>query len=222
MTTQSQNHNSEFVQRIGHLTRMVRVSMQELGLNREIEKAAQAIPDTRDRLAYIATMTEQAANRVLNSIERISPLQKEIKTSGQVLAERIAALLQEKATQGTEEALLLGDVQDYLSMVNSAVTTTQAELQEITMAQDFQDLTGQVVKKMIEVIKEIEHQLVQVLLESSAEATTSEGVLQRLAESEWDDGKKDSLLNGPQIKPTEGDAVTNQDQVDDLLSSMGF
>lgn len=222
MTNQSQNHNNEVIQRIGHLTRMVRVSMQELGLNREIEKAAQAIPDTRDRLAYIANMTEQAANRVLSAIERVSPLQKEMKTKGQVLAERIGAVLQEKATQGTEEALLLADVQQYLGLVNTSITSTQEEMQEITMAQDFQDLTGQVVKKMIEVVKEIEHQLVQVLIESSMEATTPDGVLQRLAESEWDDGKKDSLLNGPQIKPTEGDAVTNQDQVDDLLSSMGF
>lgn len=217
-----QNQNNEVIQRIGHLTRMVRVSMQELGLNREIEKAAQAIPDTRDRLAYIVSMTEQAANRVLSCIERVSPLQKDMKTKGQVLSDRITALLSEKATHGTEEALLLADVQQYLGVVNASITSTQEEMQEITMAQDFQDLTGQVVKKMIEVVKEIEHQLVQVLMESSMEATTSEGVLQRLAESEWDDGKKDSLLNGPQIKPTEGDAVTNQDQVDDLLSSMGF
>jgi chemotaxis protein CheZ len=217
-----QNQNNEVINRIGHLTRMVRVSMQELGLNREIEKAAQAIPDTRDRLAYIVAMTEQAANRVLSCIERVSPLQKDMKTKGQVLSDRIEALLAEKATQGTEEALLLADVKEYLGVVNTSITSTQEEMQEITMAQDFQDLTGQVVKKMIEVVKEIEHQLVQVLMESSAEATTSEGVLQRLAESEWDDGKKDSLLNGPQIKPTEGDAVTDQSQVDDLLSSMGF
>lgn len=216
------NQNNEVIQRIGHLTRMVRVSMQELGLNREIEKAAQAIPDTRDRLAYIVSMTEQAANRVLSCIERVSPLQKDMKTQGQALSDRIGALLAVKATQSTEEALLLADVKDYLGVVNTSITSTQEEMQEITMAQDFQDLTGQVVKKMIEVVKEIEHQLVQVLMESSMEATTSEGVLQRLAESEWDDGKKDSLLNGPQIKPTEGDAVTNQDQVDDLLSSMGF
>lgn len=216
------NQNNEVIQRIGHLTRMVRVSMQELGLNREIEKAAQAIPDTRDRLAYIVSMTEQAANRVLSCIERVSPLQKDMKTQGQALSDRIGALLAVKATQSTEEALLLADVKKYLGVVNTSITSTQEEMQEITMAQDFQDLTGQVVKKMIEVVKEIEHQLVQVLMESSMEATTSEGVLQRLAESEWDDGKKDSLLNGPQIKPTEGDAVTNQDQVDDLLSSMGF
>jgi chemotaxis protein CheZ len=220
MTNQSFNQNNEVIQRIGHLTRMVRVSMQELGLNREIEKAAQAIPDTRDRLAYIATMTEQAANRVLSAIERISPILKETDRKGKDLAakllNRISAL-----PAGSEEALLLKETYDFLADSAPSISTVQKDLLEITMAQDFQDLTGQVVKKMIEVVKEIEHQLVQVLLESSNE-TSGENILKRLAESEWDDGKKDSLMNGPQIKPTEGDAVSGQDQVDDLLDSLGF
>lgn len=220
MTTHSLNQNNEVIQRIGHLTRMVRVSMQELGLNREIEKAAQAIPDTRDRLAYIATMTEQAANRVLSCIERITPLQKEMDSKGKALSEKLANRLS-VLPAGSEEALLLQEMGEHLSSSSAAIALTHKDLLEITMAQDFQDLTGQVVKKMIEVVKEIEHQLVQVLLESTNE-TSGENILKRLAESEWEDSKKDSLMNGPQIKPTEGDAVTNQDQVDDLLDSLGF
>lgn len=220
MTTHSLNQNNEVIQRIGHLTRMVRVSMQELGLNREIEKAAQAIPDTRDRLAYIATMTEQAANRVLSCIERITPLQKEMDSKGKALSEKLTNRLS-VLPAGSEEALLLQEMGEHLSSSSAAIALTHKDLLEITMAQDFQDLTGQVVKKMIEVVKEIEHQLVQVLLESTNE-TSGENILKRLAESEWEDSKKDSLMNGPQIKPTEGDAVTNQDQVDDLLDSLGF
>lgn len=221
MTTHSLNQNNEVIQRIGHLTRMVRVSMQELGLNREIEKAAQAIPDTRDRLAYIATMTEQAANRVLSSIERVTPLQKEMGTKAKALSDKLTSRLS-AVVPGSEEALLLQEVNDFLGLASGSISATQKELLEITMAQDFQDLTGQVVKKMIEVVKEIEHQLVQVLLESSNE-TSGENILKRLAESEWEDSKKDSsLMNGPQIKPTEGDAVSGQDQVDDLLDSLGF
>lgn len=89
------------------------------------------------------------------------------------------------------------------------------------MAQDFQDLTGQVIKKMMEVIREIEHQLVQVLIDSVPDGA-EQAVLKRLAEAEWEEEKKQSLLNGPQIKPTPGEAVTNQDQVDDLLAQLGF
>lgn len=220
MTNHSLNQNNEVIQRIGHLTRMVRVSMQELGLNREIEKAAQAIPDTRDRLAYIAEMTEQAANRVLSAIERITPLQKQMDVKGKALSEKLSTRLS-SLPAGSEEALLLQELIEHLDASSSSIRATHKDLLEITMAQDFQDLTGQVVKKMIEVVKEIEHQLVQVLLESSTE-TSGESILKRLAESEWEDGKKESLMNGPQIKPTEGDAVSSQDQVDDLLDSLGF
>ena len=208
--------NDDVIQRIGHLTRMLRVSMQELGLGKEIEKAAQAIPDAKDRLSYVATMTEQAANRVLSSIERVSPKQKALQKEAESLTLRIN---EAKASGAPVE--LLNDIAGYLDMASQTSAEMQRELQEITMAQDFQDLTGQVIKKLMEVVREIEHQLVQVLLESSNDSS-GEDVMKRLAESEWDEEKKDSLLNGPQIKPTEGDAVGSQDQVDSLLDSLGF
>lgn len=67
--------SDELIQRIGQVTRMLRDSMRELGLDKEIEKAAQAIPDARDRLGYIASMTEQAGERALNAVDRAQPLQ---------------------------------------------------------------------------------------------------------------------------------------------------
>ncbi len=56
--------------RIGQLTHTLRDSMRELGLDKQLEAAAQAVPDARDRLKYVATMTEQAAERALNAIEK--------------------------------------------------------------------------------------------------------------------------------------------------------
>lgn len=221
MTTAAQQQNDDLIQRIGHLTRMLRVSMQELGLDREIEKAAQAIPDARDRLLYISAMTEQAANRVLSSIEKIQPEQKAVGEKSRLLNEKLLAFI-EKNPEDTEAKLLIEETSDLLTLTSLTTTDTLKELLEITMAQDFQDLTGQVVKKMMEVVKEIEHQLVQVLMESSSANQSKEEVLRRLAESEWEDEKEPSLLNGPQIKPTAGDAVTNQDQVDNLLDQLGF
>ena len=61
--TLSNESAEQLFQRIGALTRMLRDNMRELGLDKEIERAAQAIPDARDRLSYIASMTEQAAER---------------------------------------------------------------------------------------------------------------------------------------------------------------
>jgi chemotaxis protein CheZ len=212
----------DLIQRIGQLTRMLRDSMRELGLDKEIEKAAQAIPDARDRLGYIAAMTEQAADRALNAVDRAQPIQDELAEGAKALDERWQAWFADPLELDQAKALV-SDTRAYLADdVPRLTQATQSQLLEILMAQDFQDLTGQVIKKMMEVIQEIEHQLVQVLIDSVPDGD-EQAVLKRLAESEWepvDDHKK--LLNGPQIKPTPGDAVANQDQVDDLLAQLGF
>ena len=63
----------EVINKIGHMTRALHDSLRELGYDKNLEKAANAIPDARDRLNYIATMTQQAAERVLNATEAAQP-----------------------------------------------------------------------------------------------------------------------------------------------------
>ena len=213
----------DLVQRIGHLTRMLRENMRELGLDKEIERAAEAIPDARDRLSYVASMTEQAADRALNAIDRAQPIQDSLGEQAEALDKQWQAWF-ENPMELDEAKALVKDTRSYLGKVPAQTQATNAELMEIMMAQDFQDLTGQVIKKMMEVIREIEHQLVQVLLDSVPEAEEREK-MQRRAEGQWEaDAKKreESLLNGPQIKPEGADVVSSQDQVDDLLDELGF
>lgn len=212
----------ELVQRIGQLTRMLRESMRELGLDKEIEKAAEAIPDARDRLSYVATMTEQAAERALNAIDRAQPLQDSISNGAESLDKRWAAWFAEPK-ELDEARDLVNETRSYLADVPDKTQATQKELLEIMMAQDFQDLTGQVIKKMMDVIREIEHQLVQVLIDNVPEEVAREN-MQRKANDQWETEarrREESLLNGPQIKPGT-DVMTNQDQVDDLLDQLGF
>ncbi|MCS2610268.1 protein phosphatase CheZ [Halomonas dongshanensis] len=213
----------DLIHRIGKLTRMLRENMRELGLDKEIEKAAEAIPDARDRLHYVATMTEQAADRALNAIDRAQPLQDELCQRAEALDERWNAWFE--APQELDEAkALVKETRGYLSEVPTITSATNKELLEIMMAQDFQDLTGQVIKKMMDVIREIEHQLVQVLIDNVPEAQARES-MQRKAEDQWKSDharRNDELLNGPQVKQNAPDIVTGQDQVDDLLDELGF
>ena len=97
----------------------------------------------------------------------------------------------------------------YLDDVPYRVNATNTQLLEIMMAQDFQDLTGQVIKKVSEIIQFIEQQLLQLLLENTPPERRSK--------------EANSLLNGPVIK-SDGlaNVVTTQKQVDDLLESLGF
>ena len=74
--------------RIGQLTRTLRDSMRELGLDKQVEAAAEMVPDARDRLKYVATMTEQAAERALNAIELAKPIQETMQRDAQALDAR--------------------------------------------------------------------------------------------------------------------------------------
>jgi len=213
----------DLMRRIGQLTRMLRQSMRELGLNKEIEKAAAAIPDARDRLNYVARMTEQAAERSLNAIDRAQPLQEQLGREAEALDAKWRAWFEHPL--GLDEARDLVNVtRGYLRNVPAVTQKINAELLEIMMAQDFQDLTGQVIKKMMDVIHEVERQLFQVLLDSVPEGREREDMRQRL-EGRWQPGvveEDGTLTNGPQINGDADGVVSSQDQVDALLDELGF
>ncbi|WP_038486367.1 protein phosphatase CheZ [Collimonas arenae] len=197
----------QLVNRIGHLTRLLRESMRELGLDQEIAKAAQAIPDARDRLNYVAAMTERAAERALNAIDVAQPIQETLSKQAKSLAQRWDEWFLDPVELDDARVLVL-DTRTYLKDVPVQAGAINAQLIEIMMAQDFQDLTGQVIKKMMEVVQEMEKQLLQVLIDNTP--------VEKRAES-------NGLLNGPQMNAKESpDAVSDQEQVDDLLSSLGF
>ena len=160
-------------------------------------------------------MTEQAAERALNAVERAQPVQDSLEEEGAALNERWqAAAAKLAAVEG--DAKLVEDTQNFLSSkLPTATGATQKELLEIMMAQDFQDLTGQVIKKMMEVIKLIEEQLVQVLVDNVPHVT--DGV-----KMEDDRDEHAKLRNGPQVNQNKTDVVAGQDQVDDLLDDLGF
>ncbi|AMO98813.1 protein phosphatase CheZ [Collimonas arenae] len=196
----------QLVNRIGHLTRLLRESMRELGLDQEIAKAAQAIPDARDRLNYVATMTERAAERALNAIDVAQPIQEKLSKQAKTLNQRWDEWFVSPVELDDARVLVL-ETRNYLKDVPKQASAINEQLIEIMMAQDFQDLTGQVIKKMMEVVHEMEKQLLQVLIDNTP------------IEKRHDNG----LLNGPQMKAEENpDAVSDQEQVDDLLSSLGF
>jgi chemotaxis protein CheZ len=197
----------QLVNRIGHLTRLLRESMRELGLDQEIAKAAQAIPDARDRLNYVAAMTERAAERALNAIDVAQPIQEKLSKQAKTLNQRWDEWFVSPVELDDARVLVL-DTRNYLKDVPKQASAINEQLIEIMMAQDFQDLTGQVIKKMMEVVQEMEKQLLQVLIDNTP--------LEKRSDS-------NGLLNGPQMKADENpDAVSDQEQVDDLLSSLGF
>ncbi|WP_323119414.1 protein phosphatase CheZ [Burkholderia alba] len=212
--------------RIGQLTRTLRDSMRELGLDKHVEKAAEVVPDARDRLRYVVAMTEQAAERVLTAIEIAKPVQTQLQGEAEALDARWAKWY-ETPIERAEVRELMDDTRAFLRALPKATGATNEQLLEIMLAQDFQDLTGQVIKKIMEMVYLIEQQLLGVLIENIAPerreqfAATAAALAAEQGMSST--GSPEALLNGPQINP-EGktDVVQDQAQVDDLLASLGF
>lgn len=212
-----ENHETvdEIINQVNDLQQMVHDSLDDLNFEHAfIQQAASFIPDARKRLDYVVQMTAQAANRALNAIDIARPLQEELDSEASKLNARWDAWF-ENPIELTEAKQLVTDTRKFLAHVPQNVQQTNTQLLDIMMAQDFQDLTGQVIKKMVRVIQNIEKQLLFVLAEHSE--TRHEAAKPPLdVNAESDDG----LLNGPQINPNKTDIVVSQEQVDDLLKNL--
>lgn len=198
-----------YYSQIGHLTRKLHDTMHDLGYDKSLEQAVgQTIPDARDRLAYISTLTEKAADRVLNATDVAKPLQALIENGSAQLSGQWDRLFKNELSIDDFKQLVT-ETRDFLGSAAQHAKTTNDQLLEIMMAQDFQDLTGQVIKKIIVMAQDMENQLLGLLVEGTSPEK----------KAEMDSG----LLNGPVIKADgRSDIVTDQGQVDDLLESLGF
>lgn len=195
--------------RIGHMARALHDTLGQLGYDKLLEKTMSALPDAKDRLAYVANLTEQAACRVLNATDIASPLVDQIEDASRSLGDRWDKVFANQ-TSPAEFRQLAMETRSFLNQqLPEKTRATHAQLTEIMMAQDFQDLTGQVIKKIVVLAQELESGLMNVLIEVLPEAKRTDEVA--------------SLMNGPVIN-AEGrtDVVVNQEQVDDLLDSLGF
>ncbi|MGV3581226.1 MAG: protein phosphatase CheZ [Methylophilus sp.] len=208
--------SEEILNRVGHVTRTLHDSLSGLGLDKILEQVAQDIPDARDRLAYVARMTEQAAERVLNATDIAIPLQEELASGAITMQQRWQDVMREPSLK-SEYNLAAEETLAYLAMAGKNTAETKALLMDIMMAQDFQDLTGQVIKKITGLAQDLEKQLVQLLIDFSPAIPKKDTDIHKS-----DVGDNSSLLNGPQINPEAVDVVASQEQVDDLLDSLGF
>ncbi|MDR3353178.1 MAG: protein phosphatase CheZ [Zoogloeaceae bacterium] len=197
-------------QKIGQMARQLHTTLHELGYDKLLEQTVTTtIPDAKDRLAYVATLTEQAASRVLNATDIARPIVEEMERNAKNLGARWERVFANQ--MGVAEFRQLAE-ETRACLVTDLPRTTEklnAQLTEIMMAQDFQDLTGQVIKKIVSLAQDLEDGLVKALIDVVPVSKRSEEVA--------------SLMNGPVIN-AEGraDVVVNQQQVDDLLESLGF
>ncbi len=196
------------INKIGHMARSLHDTLRELGYDKNLERAASSIPDARDRLNYVATMTEKAAERVLNATDAAQPVVEKIEVESQRLAREWQKLFDKQLNVEQFKNLAM-QTHAFLADVPKQTKATNAYLMEIMMAQDFQDLTGQVIKKIVAVTQQMEKQLLELLVENPPSTANPDAYA--------------GMLNGPVINAAgRTDVVTGQDQVDELLANLGF
>jgi chemotaxis protein CheZ len=110
-------------------------------------------------------------------------------------------------------AVAKGEIYNFLTDVERVTKEADTHLTEIMMAQDFHDLTGQVIARVVNLASTIEQQLVQLLIQTAPPHTAPPAAPEPRREH----------LQGPVVDPeATPDIVTSQSQVDDLLASLGF
>ena len=191
----------EVFHQLGLITRQLHDTLTQLGVMPKLQQAADNLPDARSRLSYIAKKTGEAADKVLNSVDQAKAEHSNIAAETRRMA---AAIVKDPV-----KAVASGSVMNFVGDVEAATERIDRHLTDIMMAQDFHDLTGQVVAKVVSLAAELEDSLVKLLVQA--------------APPEQAQKVEASILNGPVVNP-EGrtDVVANQGEVDDLLASLGF
>ncbi|MEC8443610.1 MAG: protein phosphatase CheZ [Pseudomonadota bacterium] len=207
---------------IGRLTRTLHESIKNL--NVDAVGAASEIADTTDKLTYVLEMTDKSANRTMDIADAGIPLAQSIADDGRALSERWAQFMK-KEMNSAEFRSLSRDVDAYLKSTTAHADEIRTHFNDIVLAQDFQDLTGQVIHKVINLIRDVEGKLV-TMVSMAGQVDQITGIKHDLdsqpeSEKEKDKGP-DIKAEGPQIDTNLDGVVGSQDDVDDLLSSLGF
>jgi len=196
---------------VGRLTRQLHDALHELGYDRQLETAVGSLPDARNRLSHVSRLTGQAAEKVLNGVDRTKLELRGLADGAAGMAEALRA--------DPVGAIASGRLMGFLDEVSASTGRADAQLTEIMLAQDFHDLTGQVIRKVVTLAQGLEAQLVKLLVECRQleEAATGRPGEARAA------APAGPVLEGPVVMAAgRCDVVIDQGQVDDLLESLGF
>jgi len=202
---------SNLFREVGRLTRELHEAINGFLLDAKITDLAQReIPDASERLSYVITMTEKSANTTLGAVEESLPLADELGEKATELSEKWDLFKGRKMTVDDFRALS-GDLTSFLEIAPSYSKSLHSNLSAVLLAQDFQDLTGQIIRQVIALVTDIEDKLVQLVRISGS----------RMPDKEYESAEH--KLEGPVVPGVnQGDVVDGQDDVDDLLSSLGF
>ena len=208
---------SQLFNELGRLTRDFHETLNSFSSDDRFSTlATDDIPDARERLNYVITKTSDAAHKTLNAVESALPLCESLEDKVTNLNSEWGKFLsKEMKPQEFRDLSLV--IKDYFENSVTDVKTVRNDLNDILMAQDFQDITGQIITRVITLVTEVESSLVELVKVGS-----KLGIKSDAPDKKTENGDP-TILAGPQVPGMESESiVASQDDVDDLLSSLGF
>lgn len=205
---------------VGRLTRalhnaIVNFNVDVQPADRTLTEPPSEIRDASDRLQYVIELTRSAANVTLDRVEHAAPIASELKHRAKAFQADWIKLRRRELSREEFQQLYVR-MSEFLDMVGPSADVLNENLQAILLEQGYQDLTGQVLNKVIGLITDVESELVNLMrLATHVDEVT--GLAQPAAAA-----SANPELEGPQIRAGRGDVAYSQDDVDDLLSSLGF
>jgi len=200
---------TELYQDMGKLTRELHDAISNFGIDDSINiMAEKSIPDARERLNYVISKTDEAANTTLEAVEDSIPICNNLNEQALELHASWKKFTNRELS-ADQFRQLSKDINDFF--VNTyEISKVKDHLTKVLLAQEYQDLTGQIIKKVINLVGEVEDKLVGLIQITGAPQV-----------NEIEDSA--TSLDGPPVPGiAHKDTVSGQDEVDDLLSSLGF
>jgi len=207
-------HDSLLFQEVGRLTRELHDSINGFVMDAQLVDIAQnEMPNAAERLRYVIATTEQAANVTLGAVEESLPLADSLRDDAQHLADQWARF-NSRQLSVNDFRELSNELSAFLDSTQSNTEELHKRLSEVLLAQGYQDITGQVIRKVIDLVNDVESKLVQLIRLSGQRKKDEQPVSEDVP---------DISAQGPVVPGVDrGDVVNGQDDVDDLLSSLGF
>lgn len=192
------------------------IDVAHVGIDGEHESR---IANAQERLDYVINLTQKAADKTMDMVEAGIPVVEDLGANARELRKDWQRLIRREMAPA-EFRELYHRIDDYLGHVDSCAGSLGEKFNNILLAQDYQDLSGQVIKKVISLVQEVEERLVH-LMRMAGQVEELAGIVR--GDNVRPKPERDSRAEGPQIHAAQRrDVVANQDDVDDLLSSLGF
>ncbi|MBI3222737.1 MAG: protein phosphatase CheZ [Nitrosomonadales bacterium] len=192
----------ERIAKIGRATARLHRLLKELGHTKGLQQSASTMPDARARLSFIDQTMHEASEKTISAVESSLPLTEATRKSCSHLAEQLS-----NAEDLAHHELVQKTI-SHLGEIAASGESVHHNLMQIMEAQEFRDVAGQMVNKIVTAAEEIEKILLDLLREYVPD--TNDSLI-----------SNEGLTAGPALKSAKN-GVSGQDEVDDLLASMGF